>query len=123
VAQTELAAVTGLSRSQIQNIENSRSFSDDKAGNTTLKTLFQIAQALGVPVQVFLPQGVPQASYQKALDITWPQLQVSVAESVKSHALPSVTRPSPFVKPPVAVSAQVPLPVGAITPLPDIDQV
>ena len=118
VSQTELAAVTGISRSQIQNIEQSRTSNKQSAGNTTIYRLFLIAQALGVPVRLLLPDGVPQADYRSNLDMAWPQLEVDIKTSVRAHSLPETTRPSAWIR-----SSSEPLPVTPFqVKLPDIDQ-
>jgi len=124
VSQTELAAVTGLSRTQIQNIERSRSSPKATAlpakaakvsrstnkpvprparklsyGNATLLSLFAIAQALGVPPKMLIPDGVPKGDYRAQLDETWSAIEFEISSEISKHPLPPTTRPSPFVKP------------------------
>lgn len=91
VSQTELAGVTGVSRTSIQNIEQSKTFQNDEAGNTTLRTLFLIAQALGVEPSVFLPAGVPRSDYGPA-DLE--RLERELAGEVAKAPLPPTTRTS-----------------------------
>ena len=96
VPQTELANVTGLSRSQIQNIEQSKSFKKGEAGNTTLRTLFLVAQALGVSPLLFIPDGVPQSRYGPAADRE--QVRRRLADEVAKTPLPRTTRTSDRVR-------------------------
>jgi len=91
VSQLELAGVTGVSRTQLQNIEQSKSFKNDEAGNTTLRTLFVIAQALGVPPTMFIPAGAPQPEYEGAADSV---LERVLGEELARWPLPPTTRPS-----------------------------
>ena len=95
VSQTELAGVTGVSRTSIQNIEQSKTFRNDEAGNTTLHTLFLIAQALGVEPAVFLPGGVPMAEYDPA---DRSRLERELADKVARSPLPPTTRTSGRVR-------------------------
>ena len=97
VSQTELAAVTGISRSQIQNIERSRTYNKPDAGNTTLYRLFVIAQALGVPVRLLIPSDVPRAEYRDSLDLNWTQIEFDLQATVAAHEMPKSTRQSPYV--------------------------
>lgn len=91
VSQTELAGVTGLSRSQVQNIEQSKTYRRNEAGNTTLKTLFVIAQALGVPPTIFIPDQTPQPTYGEA---GREALAHAMEEQLRVMPLPSSTRTS-----------------------------
>lgn len=94
VSQTELANVAGLSRSMLQNIERSRSSPKDSDGNPSIRKLVEIAQALGVPVTILLPQGVPVAEYRAAAERSWGSLKSDLAAVVEQHPLPAVVRPS-----------------------------
>jgi transcriptional regulator with XRE-family HTH domain len=94
VSQTELANVAGLSRSMLQNIERSRSSPKDSDGNPSIRKLVEIAQALGVPVTVLLPQGVPTAEYRAAAERSWGSLKTDLADVVERHPLPAEVRPS-----------------------------
>jgi len=91
VSQTELAAATGLSRTQIQNIERSE--------NTTIHSLFVIAQALGVPPKLFIPDGIPLANYRQMLDTNWSTIEFAISDEISSHPMPASTRASQYVKP------------------------
>jgi len=124
VSQDELAAVTGLSRTQIQNIEASRGAPKKPAhptspakrhtktqaveksnGNATLHSIFLIAQALGVPPKMLIPDGVPDGDYRSKLDQTWSTIELNIIMDVtNNHPLPPTTRTSPLVKPPVALA-------------------
>ena len=80
-----------MSRSQLQNIEQSKTFRSNEAGNTTLKTLFVIAQALGVPPTIFIPDQTPQPDY--AADRR--ELLTAVLEDqLRDLPLPPTTRTS-----------------------------
>ena len=94
VSQTELANVVGLSRSHLQNIERSRSSGEGSDGNPSIRKLVEIAQALGVPVTVLLPQGVPQAEYRVIGERLWSGIDSEVANAVGQHPLPPQVRPS-----------------------------
>jgi hypothetical protein len=123
VTQDELAAVTGLSRSQIQNIEASRSSPkkvkhpnspakrhsrtqavEKSDGNATLHSIFLIAQALGVPPKLLIPDGTPDGDYRPKLDQTWSTIELDIILDVPNHPLPPTTRTSPLVKPPVTLA-------------------
>lgn len=95
VSQTELAGVTGLSRTSIQNIEQSKTFKNDESGNTTIHTLFLIAQALGVEPSVFIPTGVPQSEYGPS---DQSRLERDLAEKIARTPLPPTTRTSSRVR-------------------------
>ncbi|WP_344105310.1 helix-turn-helix transcriptional regulator [Myceligenerans crystallogenes] len=94
VSQTELANVAGLSRSMLQNIERSRSSPKESDGNPSIRKLYEIAQALGVPVGVLLPGGVPRAEYRSTAEASWSELKVELADVVGRHPLPDAVRPS-----------------------------
>lgn len=94
VSQTELANVAGLSRTQVQNIEQNKTFKRGDPGNTTLRTLFLIAQALGVPPAVFIPEGVPLSEYGTAGGPDRERLAAELAAEVARRPLPPTTRPS-----------------------------
>jgi transcriptional regulator with XRE-family HTH domain len=95
VSQTELANVAGLSRNAVQNLEQSRSFKNDEAGNATLRSLFRIAQALGVPPALFIPVGVPQSDYRS---VDRERLRAELAAEVAKRPLPPTTRTSNRVR-------------------------
>jgi transcriptional regulator with XRE-family HTH domain len=108
VSQTELAASTGLSRTQIQNIERSRTYGDQRAGNTTLLSIFKIAQALGIPPRYLIPDGVPQPDYRAKLDETWSAIEFDISSDISKHPLPPTTKASQFVKPLVDPKTWIP---------------
>ena len=95
VAQDQLALAAGLSRTQVQNIEQNKTFTRGRPGNTTLHTLFLIAQALGVEPSVFIPAGVPTSEYGPA---DRARLERELAEAVKRTPLPPTTRTSSRVR-------------------------
>lgn len=92
VSQTDLANATGISRTQLQNIERSRSFKG-AAGNTTVRTLFLLAQALGVPPELLVPSltQTPGPGYRAIIDQAWPQIEVELQDLVRRHPLPLST--------------------------------
>lgn len=65
LTQEKLAEASGVSRNQIQNIEHSRNNTKDAGtgrygrGNPRLDTVFQLAEALGVPVAVLIDPDTP----------------------------------------------------------------
>ena len=91
MAQDQLALAAGLSRTQVQNIEQNKTFVRGEPGNTTLRTLFLIARALGVEPSIFLPTGVPGAQYGPADRAL---LERELAEQVAQTPLPPTTRTS-----------------------------
>ena len=91
VSQTELANVAGLSRTQVQNIEQNKTFRRGDPGNTTLRTLFLIAQALSVPPSVFIPAGVPQPEHGSD---DRQRIERELADEVAKTPLPPTTRTS-----------------------------
>ncbi len=94
VPQTELAGVVGLSRSHLQNIERSRSSGEGSDGNPSIRKLVEIAQALGVPVTMLLPQDVPSEHYRAAAEPRWRALKEDLAPLVKRYPLPPGLRSS-----------------------------
>ena len=94
VSQTELANVVGLSRSHLQNIERSRSSGEGSVGNPSIRKLVEIAQALGVPVTVLLPQDVPLAEYRAIGQPRWDRLKIDLEPAVLERPLPRQVRPS-----------------------------
>lgn len=94
VSQTELANVVGLSRSHLQNIERSRSSGEGSVGNPSIRKLVEIAQALGVPVTLLLPQDVPLAEYRAIAKPLWDQLKADLEPAVLERPLPHQVRPS-----------------------------
>ena len=103
VSQIELAGATGISRTQIQNIEQSRSFNTPNAGNTTVYRLFLIAQALGVSPRTFIPDAVPTAEYREMLDLKWPEIEIEVTLETLKHPIPDSTVRSIHVQSPVNI--------------------
>jgi len=101
VSQIELAGATGISRTQIQNIEQSRTFNKPNAGNTTVYRLFLIAQALGVSPRTFIPDTIPTAEYREVLDMKWPEIEVEVTLETLKHPIPASTVRSIHVQSPV----------------------
>ena len=101
VSQIELAGATGISRTQIQNIEQSRSFKTPNAGNTTVYRLFLIAQALGVSPRTFIPETVPTSEYRQVLDLNWPEIEIEVTLETLKYPIPASTVRSIHVQSPV----------------------
>lgn len=93
VSQIDLANATGVSRNQIQNIELNRSFKRDR-GNTTIRTLFALAQGLGVPVRFLLPDQnvVPEGHYD--IDLVWGRIEPALVAEVAAYELPRQTKVS-----------------------------
>jgi transcriptional regulator with XRE-family HTH domain len=93
VSQIELANSTGVSRNQIQNIELNRTFGEGP-GNTTLKTVFALAQGLGVPVRLLLPEdaGAPVAAYD--VDLVWPRIKPALVAEAAAYEVPRQTKQS-----------------------------
>lgn len=94
VTQLELALAAGITRNQVQNIERSRSFRN-APGNTTIRTVFLLAQALGVPPRLLLPdlEAVP-ARQGARIDAHWPRVRAELLAEVERHPVPETTRTS-----------------------------
>ncbi len=88
VAQDQLAIAAGLSRTQVQNIEQNKTFKRGDPGNTTLRTLFLIARALGVSPAVFIPDGVPRSDYEPPDRVG---LERELVDEVAKTSLPPTT--------------------------------
>lgn len=99
VTQEALALASGLSRNQIQNIERSRSSGKNSTGNTTLKTIFILARALGVPPDLIVPSaGHVPADRNPIIDAGWATLAVEIAQQTAQQPLPRTTPTSSRVR-------------------------
>ncbi|SDF11521.1 Transcriptional regulator, contains XRE-family HTH domain [Cellulosimicrobium cellulans] len=96
ITQIDLAHAAGVDRNQVQNIENSRTSAKGKPGNTTLRTLFLLAAALGVPPALLIPSlnAVPGTRRRERFDLSWPTAEIELLEAVKAFPVPEGTRQS-----------------------------
>lgn len=99
VTQESLALAAGLSRNQIQNIEQSRSSAKASAGNATIRTIFILARALGVPPAFLIPSvnDVPLDS-NLVEEQAWPSFAVALTAETQLWPLPPGTRTSSRLK-------------------------
>lgn len=98
VTQLDLANAAGITRNQVQNIERSRSFRNGP-GNATIRTVFLLARALGVPPRLLLPQVDAVPGRQSArLDTHWPSSLADVLAEVEKHPVPRETQTSARVR-------------------------
>ena len=96
ITQIDLAHAAGVDRNQVQNIENSRTSAKGKPGNTTLRTLFLLAAALGVPPALLIPSldSVPGTPRRRRVDLAWPTIELELLEAIKAFPPPDGTRQS-----------------------------
>lgn len=97
VTQTSLAEASELTRSQIQNIEYGQGHDAHQPSNPTLRTVYQIARALGVPPGLLLPGCGTTPGRRRMAPL--PTVEAEVSEYVRTvtqrYAVPIATRVSP----------------------------
>ncbi len=97
VTQAALAEAAGLTRSQVQNIEYGQGHDVQQTSNPTLRTVYQIARALGVPPGILLPGcgTTPGRRRMPPLSAVEGQVSEYVRSVVDRYPVPISTRVSP----------------------------